>query len=99
MRYYYDGKMVGTATKRGVFTKTVQRKKHLFKAIPAYAIQCEVFDRLVEDGIERIIIRESDTGYQYDVAIDVWVEKGIEMDKGFGLQRFLPLNYMTHDGP
>jgi len=67
--------------------------RHFFRMLQAYAIQEDVIQRLIENGISKIkIISHTLT---YESHISEWINgHALIRDYGNGLQRFLPIHYM-----
>ena len=92
MNILIDNRIIGNADKdRKVFTKHVQKSKHLFKKLDAWGIDAEVLDKLVEKDY-RIIVKDRDESKNYYVTASEWKEKGDYLHfKPHRAQVFLPL--------
>ena len=76
------------------FIKEVMRSKHYFRIVKGYAIQKDVYDKLVANGLKEIKIKEIDTGKILISTVSDWSEKGSIWTGKNGKQRTLSEKYM-----
>lgn len=86
------GQLVGIA-KDGVYRKLVRRKKHLMRMYNGYAMDYDIYEKLLADGCKEVRIKEDDTGDVYSSPFSAW-GKGIIFDFD-GKQVCLPCKEMT----
>jgi len=91
-----SGKFIGKIT-GNVFEKKVKKSKHLLRKWISWGIDKSVLDILVRDGIQKIIIHETEEKIDYSVPVKNFAEKGIEADFGYSRQIFLPLVFFDKD--
>lgn len=85
------GEIIGTTLFRNVTTK------HFMHVLDGYGIQEEALRQLVLKGVSAVVIKETDTGKQWESKVSDWLTFGRSADYGNGKQRFLSLKYMhTH---
>ncbi len=90
------GKIIGKTT-GNVFEKRVKKSKHLLRKWDSWGIDKVVLDSLVRDGIQKIIIHETEEKIGYSIPVKDFAEKGIEADFGYSKQIFLPLVYFDKE--
>ncbi|WP_304459402.1 hypothetical protein [Alicyclobacillus sendaiensis] len=86
------GKVVGVVD-GDVFTTRRKRAVHFMRAYNGYAVQEDVFRRLLNQGIRIIRVVETDTGTILQTSIDTFDEHGIRFDLGHGRQVALSERY------
>lgn len=69
-------------------------KKHFMRVVDGYGIQKEAFDVFREKGIERIILKEKESGLKWESSVADWRIFGRLADYGHGKQWFLSMKYM-----
>lgn len=85
------GEIIGDTLFRNVTTK------HFMRVLDGYGIQEDAMRQLVSRGVHKIVIKETDTGKQWESLESDWALHGKSADYGNGKQRFLSLKYMhTH---
>jgi len=88
----WNGRVVGTL-KRGVFSKNVQRSKHLLRNLNAYGFDTQVVTDAIADGAKEFEVIEIETKTAYRVKADDLLRLGVHIEFGFGKQIALPLRY------
>jgi len=85
--------LVGELHEDKSFHKEV-KSSHFMRVCQGYGIQENVIEKLVEVGVEKVILHTSDGG-KLSSKLSDWLEPDIRvMDFGAGKQRFLPVNRM-----
>jgi hypothetical protein len=80
------------------FIKPVIGSKHKLKYPPAWAIDAYAFDNEIEPNTTEIVIQNKETGTEYYASAEHFKgHKGV-LDRGFGKQYFLTLNYWEERG-
>ena len=79
------------------FSKKVKKSKHLLRKWEAWGMDKKVLDDLVCNGVQKVIIHETEENKDYIVTVKDFAEKGIEADFGHSSQVFLPLVYFNRD--
>jgi len=88
--------VAGYLTVAGVFIKYLSSKNR-FRVFNAYGIDDEVMDQLLAGKCRKIIIRETDTGKEYSISMDDFLDESFEEDyEGNGLRHYLPLEHWNH---
>lgn len=90
------GKVIGVAS-AGIFSKKVKRSKHLLRKWDAYGIDKSILDELVSNGVQKVLIYETEDNKEYLTTVKEFAERGIEADFGHSPQIFLPLVYFNKD--
>lgn len=75
----------------GVFTKTVQGSRHMLHTPRAWALDAGIYDSL-RPRVRQIVVTDKDSGYTYTASREVFDLFGGVIDRGFGRQRYLPLD-------
>jgi len=92
-----NGKCIGEL-KDGVFYKTVVGHRHQLRHPPAWAIQADVFDKLIKPNATKIVIKDKESGIEYHCSVESFCRLRGELDRGFGRQYFLTLNHWERHG-
>jgi hypothetical protein len=90
------GRMIGK-TSDGIFSKKVKKSKHLLRKWDAWGIDKALLDTLVKEGIQDIVIRETEENINYSISVKDFAEKGIQADFGHSEQIFLPIAYFNKE--
>ena len=85
-----QGRVVGSIANK-IFTKEVYGNKHMLRKPIAWAIDCDIFDRVIKPLCYSIHIIDKDTGYKYIVGVDTFREKCQRLNRTFGDQYYLEL--------
>jgi len=81
----------------GCFLKPVVGSKHQLREPPAWAIDAEAFEEWVKPNAREIIVTDTEAKLRYRVSVETFDQLKQEMDRGFGRQYFLTLNYWTRE--
>ena len=92
-----NGKCIGEL-KGGIFYKTVVGHRHQLRHPPAWAVQADVFDDLIEPNATMIVIRDKESGIEYHCSVETFDRLKGELTRGFGRQYFLTLNHWQVEG-
>lgn len=88
------GEIAGTSLFRWV------KPEHFMRVLQGYGIQEVAFQKICEEELKMIILKEEHTGLNWEAPVEIWKLHGKVMDYGHGKQRFLSLKYMkTHQLP
>ena len=91
-----DGKVIGEYDSIDkVFFKKVRGSAHMLREPLAWAIDSVVVDTLDNLDCEEIQVTDRENGKEYVVEFATFQEKAIIVDRGYGEQKALPLNYWT----
>ena len=85
-----QGRLVGQILDR-VFVKEVYGNKHMLRQPMAWAIDCDIFDRVVFPNCLSIHIVDKDTGYRYVCGINTFREKSHRINRKYEAQYYLEL--------
>jgi len=85
-----NGRVVGRI-EHNVFTKEVYGNKHMLRKPIAWAIDCDIFDRVIVPLCYSIHIIDKDTGYRYIVGVKTFRENHQKLNRKYGNQYFLEL--------
>ena len=89
-----DGRIIGQIefSEDGISTlvKTVDEFKHMMKVPPAWAYDTDVIDL---NKVDNLLIKSSVTDRQWSIDRPSFLKKKRFMDRGYGEQYFLPLQY------
>ena len=80
------------------FIKTVVGSKHQLKSPPAWAIDAQAFDNEVRSNVTEIVIKDKESGLEYHSSVEHFDKHKGTLDRGFGKQYFLTLNYWEERG-
>ena len=76
-------------------TRRVRRSKHMIRQPePAWSFDLDLLQEL-RPRFDRIVVAESETGFDYTVDAVVFDQHGIRCDRGFGLQKMLPVRFWS----
>lgn len=75
------------------FYRTVDPEKHLLRTRNAYALQDTVIDKLIDKGVETIVIQEPNR--RLVSTIEDWQDFGNDYDGPHGMQRTLGVRFMS----
>lgn len=87
------GNQIVGEVKNSVFSKRVHSSRHFLKKPASIAFSIETIEQAKSKGATKVEITDLDTGKIYTVSMELLLEKGFEIDRGFGLQIALPLSY------
>ena len=87
-----EGRIIGVL-KDGVLTKKVYSTVHRLHIVDGYGIDVCAYDLAVKNGAKEIIIKEVDTGRELKADINLFKDKAIEIDFGYGKQLALAGSY------
>ena len=93
-RVYFSeqGKPVARQIGNTLF-KRVRGGVHQLRQPPAWAIDEKILQESINNGVKMVEIFDVETGKIYKVSINYFTKFGIRLNRGFGLQVALPLNY------
>lgn len=97
--YKSRGKHVGKLTDTGYYRTVRRSSKHLMVAMDAWAVDKAILDDLSLHNCKAIQLYDADEGVFYQVSLELFLEKGITKEFGYGLQLFLPRSYWTVKTP
>jgi len=93
------GKMTGTLRDNGrTFQKSVHSSRHFLRKPPAICLDVDNLRAAEGQGAVSIQIDDLDTGSRYTAAFALLWQIGVPMDRGYGRQIYLPLQYWSVDG-
>ena len=75
--------------------KRVRGSVHQLRQPPSWAIDEKILQEAISNGVNMVEIFDVETRKIYRVSIDYFTKSGIRLNRGFGLQVALPLNYWT----
>jgi hypothetical protein len=76
-----------------ILFKRCSRSKHFMRVPPGIAIDEQIFNEAVEEGVKFIQVFEREEKAYYSVTIEQFQKKSLFIDRGHGQQLALPLNY------
>lgn len=93
-----DGRIVGKVID-GVLVKNVDARKHQLRSPPAWACDVDVLRQAAKYGATEILLKDKSAKLTWETGLDsFWGSESIEVDRGYGIQRALPLsNWNVHD--
>lgn len=91
------GSIVGRIDSR-VFYKEVHGNRHMLRKPLAWAIDVDVFDRVVVPLCSQIQITDKDTGYRYICGVNTFKDKHQTLNRKFGDQYYLELVHWRVQG-
>ena len=89
-----DGRIVGKIENK-VFIKELYGNKHMLRKPIAWAIDCDIFDRVIKPLCYSIHIIDKDTGHRYIVGVETFKENCHKINRKFGDQYYLELIYWS----
>lgn len=93
-----EGKTAGKYySKSGLFVCPILTK-HMLKTPPAIAKDVSILQDVLRRGGKEIIFHNRETGVTYRATLRLFFDKSFELDRGFGRQLALPLEYFTTEG-
>lgn len=87
-----DGKVTGEFIGETLF-KRAQSSKHMLRNPKGWAIDCYTLDVAKSRSTRFIQVTDTDTFFVYRARISDFALKGIPIDRGFGPQIVLPIEY------
>jgi len=79
--------------------KKVQKSKHFLESPEAIAIDKDIFKKAVKmDHIIGVKVYEIEHGITYTASLENFITNSILIDRGFGEQYALPLEYWEKEG-
>jgi hypothetical protein len=96
---YDHGRVIGYI--RGdVLHRKMQGSRHILKSPPSIAIGVEALRQAIRCGAETVFIQDMESGLEYRCGIwDFNSSKAISIDRGYGEQQALPLEYFIITDP
>ena len=85
-----QGRVVGKIQDK-VFLKEAYGNKHMLRKPIAWAIDCDIFDRVVKPLCYSIQITDKDTGHKYIVGVKTFNENKQKINRKYGDQYYLEL--------
>ncbi len=86
------GKVVGTV-ENSMFRKRLRGSKHLLRTPRGWALDVQSLHDAEEMGATSVEITDQESGKVYTSSIPQIRTKGVQFDRGFGLQIVLPLHF------
>lgn len=86
-----QGRVVGQI-EGDTFLKTVRASKHMLRKPLGWAFDARIFDRTITPFVRRLVIRDVETGKQYETSLKNFLEHKKEFDRGHGRQYYLTLD-------
>ena len=86
------GQMVGRIEDR-TFIKEVYGHTHMLRQPIAWAIDCDIFDRVIVPNCYSIHIIDKDTSRKYICGVETFKEQKHKLNRKFGEQYYLELIY------
>jgi len=86
------GSVVGIVTNR-IFVKEVIGSKHMLRQPMAWAIDADIFDRVIVPNCYSIHIIDKETGTKYVAGVKTFCEHRQIINRGYGKQYLLELIY------
>ena len=100
--YPYQGKPVRKSSGRIIgyirgdtFVKYASAAIHMLRDPKGWAIDEAALEKARLAGVKSVVIIDQDTGKIYSAPLSVFKEKGIFIERGYGKQRCLPLEFWT----
>lgn len=87
-----QGRMVGHISDR-VFIKEVYGNKHMLRQPMAWAIDCDIFDKVIAPNCLSIHIIDKDTNTKYICGVNTFRTNCHKINRRFGNQYYLELIY------
>lgn len=87
-----NGSVVGTMTDR-VFRKAVYGHLHMLRKPLAWAIDCDIFDKVIKPNCLSIKVTDRDNGHVYTAGVKTFEEKCHKINRKFGDQYYLEIIY------
>ena len=91
---FWKRKMVGMLDKR-VFTRAISGNNGMLRTPKAWAIQADTFDKDLRGKCDRIVFLDTDTQKRYVTTFREFDEHKVVLDRGFGKQYYLTLEYFN----
>jgi len=93
-RVYFSeqGKPVARQIGNTLF-KRVRASVHQLRQPPSWAIDERILQEAIKNGVKMVKIFDVETRKIYKTPVDSFAKFGIKLNRGFGLQIALPLNY------
>ncbi|KKN59288.1 hypothetical protein LCGC14_0543870 [marine sediment metagenome] len=85
-----EGRLVGRILDR-VFVKELYGNRHMLRRPIAWAIDCDIFDRVIVPNCNSIHIIDKDTGHKYICSVKTFQEKRGKLNRKYGSQYYLEL--------
>jgi hypothetical protein len=70
------------------------KPEHFMIVNQSYGIQETAFQQLIENGVEKIVLKEENTGKRWEASVEMWLIHGsVQEYSGHSKQRFLSMKY------
>lgn len=87
-----DGRVIGEVL-GDVLTKRVRGSVHMLRSPRAWAVDVEALRQAERLGARWVVVLDTETGERYRASVAVFWEHGVNVERGFGLQVALPMDY------
>ena len=94
VKIYAAGRLVGQV-KRGVLTKQIIGSRHMLRAPRGIALDVDSIRQAKIAGAHTIAITDGESGLIYSSDVSHFMQYAIDINRGFGAQKCLPLQYWT----
>lgn len=91
---FWKKKIVGSLDKR-VFFRAISGAIGMLRTPRAWAIQADTFENDLRGKCDKIVFVDTDTKKRYETSFKAFDENKGTMDRGFGKQYFLTLEYFN----
>lgn len=85
-----QGRLVGKIENK-VFIKELYGHKHMLRKPIAWAIDCDIFDRVIKPNCYSIHIIDKDTGSKYICGVETFKQNCQRLNRKYGDQYYLEL--------
>lgn len=94
---HVNGKPVGKVS-NGVFQKTIAGSKHMLRTPKALAFDVSSLRDAADAGAERVEVYDSESRTTYTASLACLREHGAPLERGYGRQWFLALDWWNVNG-
>lgn len=94
-----DGRPSGCVVEHGILKRRVQASKHMLRRPPSWAIEERILKEAEAQGATMVEVVDVESHTTYVAPLQSFWTRGIAIDRGFALQRALPLCFWTREDP
>lgn len=94
-----DGRPSGCVIEDGILRRRVQASKHMLRRPPAWAVEEKILREAERHGCTWVQVVDVESHITYVAPLQSFWTRGIAIDRGFALQRALPLCFWTREDP
>lgn len=72
---------------------------HMLRKPEGWAWDRSILEQAIRAGVKKTVIRNTDDGVIYEASLEDIMRIGVDIDRGFGAQKVLPIKYWQQKRP